>query len=517
MKKNALLVLSLLLCGCLLIFACRKDLNNYLLDRDSASSPLIESAKIWRLRNLTFDKANGTAPSKILKPHWQDAWQIKSSDGSLLLIVPTSEHFISNSDVKVRRFFVFTTKNGNVEKGRILELIGFKYNVEANLDLILKNIGSNISSDFSGSVIEYDINYRRLNSIGYLKGKKIDMAAEIINIGPDEIGHLYKSAQKKGGTGKLMLSGNNNLVMSQEDCPYVQPVFLNFPATLCQDGYVTVEHSFTYDPLTGCLLSETYTYMYQTCPGVSTSNPGQGSGSGSGSGSGTGSSNPDYGGNPGGGGSVQEQLADTDFDWSDISDNEVLTDPNADEEFDPFQNGPFPKVTNVIAKDKFVPFRTVNGEAVNCLTLSKEMLAKKGYTCSGYLPSTQTFQTFGQNGVNLNTTQKAITYLQSALSQGIPVLVGVDAFAGSSNADNVTDHFVVIVGSGVDPVKGNYFNFYDSSTNNSTKGTSDQNRLYYNSTTGKISGPTQTGYTSQASNPGHDYIVTQVRKSIPKP
>jgi hypothetical protein len=36
------------------------------------------------------------------------------------------------------------------------------------------------------------------------------------------------------------------------------------------------------------------------------------------------------------------------------------------------------------------------------------------------------------------------------------------------------------------PSNGKFFRFYDSSTINKAKGTSDDNKLYYNSTTGKI-------------------------------
>ena len=102
-------------------------------------------------------------------------------------------------------------------------------------------------------------------------------------------------------------------------------------------------------------------------------------------------------------------------------------------------------------------------------------------------------------------------YLVGALSKGIPVVVGVDNRPGSPNTDNSTDHFIVIVGMGTEPDGRKYFQFFDSSTENTFDGASRHNKLYYNSTSGKVSGKS---YSPYASYPGtHNYIMTQVRKS----
>lgn len=60
---------------------------------------------------------------------------------------------------------------------------------------------------------------------------------------------------------------------------------------------------------------------------------------------------------------------------------------------------------------------------------------------------------------------------------------------------------------------GKYFQFVDNATDNRSTGASYLNRLYYNSNTGKITG--KTAVEDYRNQPGmHDYIVTQVRKSI---
>ena len=95
---------------------------------------------------------------------------------------------------------------------------------------------------------------------------------------------------------------------------------------------------------------------------------------------------------------------------------------------------------------------------------------------------------------------------------GLPVMVGVDDAPGSplGNPDFTTDHFVVIVGSGTD-ANGNYFQFYDNASKYPVGGANPYNRLYYDPSTGKISGASSSGYAHQ---PGrYNYIITQIRKN----
>jgi hypothetical protein len=201
------------------------------------------------------------------------------------------------------------------------------------------------------------------------------------------------------------------------------------------------------------------------------------------------------------------------------SDNEILNDPDQTV-YQQYQDTDlWPTVDRVIPFEKFVPNRIdASGHDVNCLVLAKEQLAKAGYTCSGYLPGSQTFQTYKElTGVDLGVTKKAISYIISSLGKKIPVLIGVDNRVGTpsiKNEDKSTDHFVVIVAMGTDD-KGKYFQFMDSSTMIPATGASFSNRLYYNLPTGKITG--KTANIRYRSFPGmHDYIVTQVRKSIKK-
>ena len=141
---------------------------------------------------------------------------------------------------------------------------------------------------------------------------------------------------------------------------------------------------------------------------------------------------------------------------------------------------------------------------------SKEQLRVMGYQISSYYATGQTFQIYtAQNGVNNTALSQGLSYLKYALSNGIPVIVGVDDAPGhSGNLDSTTDHFIVIVGMGTDS-NGKYFRFYDNATGALSNGTSTLNKLYYNSSTKLISG------TSQAIpySTGLNYTITMIRKS----
>ncbi|WP_412468211.1 hypothetical protein [Pedobacter sp. KLB.chiD] len=205
--------------------------------------------------------------------------------------------------------------------------------------------------------------------------------------------------------------------------------------------------------------------------------------------------------------------------WSD-PDDEILFDPDQTAYQEYQDQAPWPTIDRVIPFEKYVPMRQIIGpdgnlKNVNCLILAKEQLGKVGYTCSGFLPGTQTFSIYTtQDGVNLTQPRKAISYMITSLSKKIPVLIGVDNRPGapSANKDNSTDHYVVVVAMGTDE-KGKYFQFMDSATNNPSTGASYSNRLYFDPSTGKITGKTAiVGYRTQAGM--RDYTVTQIRKSI---
>lgn len=169
-------------------------------------------------------------------------------------------------------------------------------------------------------------------------------------------------------------------------------------------------------------------------------------------------------------------------------------------------------ISNVIPKTQFIGWNRTLYPTWECMQYATEQIRRMGYQKSDYLATGQTFQIYtSQNGVNQTKLSQGLSYLKYALSNNIPVIVGVDNHSGSSNpkTDNTTDHFIVIVGMGTDTNGKKYFSFYDNASGIPDKGAHQNNRLYYNSSTGLISGTSQaTPYAT-----GLIYTITMIRKS----
>lgn len=197
-----------------------------------------------------------------------------------------------------------------------------------------------------------------------------------------------------------------------------------------------------------------------------------------------------------------------------IADPEVLEnyydDPSQFED-DPMLNTFFlmqnfwPAIPSVVSLNHFVRY-----DYRNCLQLAKEQIGKNGVRDLGYNSAFKIFDSTG--GPYPNVAKAGVEYTVSKLQQGIPVIAGVDYKPGSTsteNRDGKTDHFVVIVGMGQEVDGRKYFLFFDNATNWVSNGTNGENKLYFNETTGIITGKTS------VTNPTavYDYRITQIRKN----
>ncbi|RYE19869.1 MAG: hypothetical protein EOP45_11955 [Sphingobacteriaceae bacterium] len=189
------------------------------------------------------------------------------------------------------------------------------------------------------------------------------------------------------------------------------------------------------------------------------------------------------------------------------------------------QGTSWPTIEPVVNPTKFVKY---DGE--NCLILAKRQLAGLGFQISGYGAPGQTYNAnIYPGGVNISETKAGVAYMRGALQAGIPVIVGIDYMNGvpvdrngnPANPDLKTDHFVVIVGMGSD-ANGKFFRFYDSATAARVIGTSANNKLYYNETTGVISGTTEVAFAEafrrgvpqyRDNNNKVIYTITHIRRS----
>ena len=150
-----------------------------------------------------------------------------------------------------------------------------------------------------------------------------------------------------------------------------------------------------------------------------------------------------------------------------------------------------------------------------------------GYEISKYDALGSTYNINTAAGVSVTEAKKAAGYIKGALMANIPVIVAVDHSPGHpGNPDGKADHFVVIVGMGIDQY-GKFFRFFDNGTSNTWNGTSILNKLYFDSSTGLISGassapkPTDYSYyrypSNYQTNPEQagkaKFTVTHVRRS----
>jgi len=204
---------------------------------------------------------------------------------------------------------------------------------------------------------------------------------------------------------------------------------------------------------------------------------------------------------------------DADYDTGDDNNNTQGNYDNTNYSDYDDQTQTWPIIQNVISTSDFVGWNRILHPGWQCMDYAKAQILKKGNSISNYFDPGQTIQIYTDaNGVDKIAAKNGVGYLISALQRGIPVIVGVDDEPGSPNqgTDKTTDHFIVIVGTGID-ANGIYFTFYDNASGIRSQGTDANNKLYYNPTTGLITGKSQTDYAQVSYR--HDYIVTQIRKS----
>ncbi|MDR6570728.1 hypothetical protein [Chitinophaga ginsengisegetis] len=276
MKPRSLTIMSVIFGCCLIIFACRKEINNALHNRSEPPSVMLEAAKIWYLQHVSTEtsKQNGR-----LSPHWNDTWTVETTDNKTLMIVPASEHYVKDRSFNIRRFFIFTPDGRTIGDGRIVEFVGRNYNVDEDIDSLIKNYNQASIPGFSGSILQYDVNYSPLANSAYLQGYK--------QTDPNKVA-LFRSQRGKP-------PAETSVVMAKS-CTPVFISYVNFPLNIKPECTYTFWEEVTTNS-DGCVTSHTRTFISESCP-----NSGSGSG-GSGSGSGSGSSNPDP---PYGGGGQQQ-------------------------------------------------------------------------------------------------------------------------------------------------------------------------------------------------------------------
>lgn len=171
MKYSFLSAMTIISGSCLLFVACNKEMNDVIYDRKQVSPVLIEAAKKWDARHIDM-KAVSRSGYGLLTRQWENSWTVNTTDGNTLLVVSAPEHHVDNKDFSIRRFFIFRADGRTITDGRIIELVGRKYNVEDNLDFLLKNYNQDMITGFNGGILQYDVSYRFITDAVYVYGRK---------------------------------------------------------------------------------------------------------------------------------------------------------------------------------------------------------------------------------------------------------------------------------------------------------------------------------------------------------
>lgn len=283
MKKADFIRLSLAFAVLLLLFACRKDIDFVIQGKEKPSSAHLELAKVWHLQRLDKTKS----ASDQLAPRWDDSWNEQTVNGNDILVVPARENPVNNRDVKIRRFFIFTTIGQSISDGRIVEFVGLKYDVGENLRFLLKNHDRSAISGFSGAIIQYDVNYVQIGNAFYKDGQRISSETAIVT----QSGKVLQERSRQNLPKTMSLNAMSG------GCAPVGFEMIGFPEPI-PGCFYNITEVRVYDNDTGCLIEHLFIYNSHYCVGEES-----GTASGTGGGSGTsGEGAPEYGGGDHGGG-----------------------------------------------------------------------------------------------------------------------------------------------------------------------------------------------------------------------
>lgn len=150
---------------------------------------------------------------------------------------------------------------------------------------------------------------------------------------------------------------------------------------------------------------------------------------------------------------------------------------------------------------------------VACKKTCDDILQKNGLTSTSINNKYQTaLENNNHTALNINTeiSKTGVKYIDLQLDLGNPVQVGVDHSLndkGGKLNEGTTDHFIVIVGKSCENGKV-YYRFYEVGTGHESKGASENNRLYLDTSSYSLKGKTEYN--------GSTYTVSQIRKNVKK-
>lgn len=134
---------------------------------------------------------------------------------------------------------------------------------------------------------------------------------------------------------------------------------------------------------------------------------------------------------------------------------------------------------SVLQTDDFEGFNASDDKG--CLRRCDEMLANGGAERNDQKIIVMTNNNGGRAGTATNNSSTGIDAINNAIQNGKPIIVNVDYKNGTSSADEMGDHFIIISGGKIttnpDGSQTQIYNFFDPATSKLEKGTSSENTL----------------------------------------
>jgi hypothetical protein len=158
--------------------------------------------------------------------------------------------------------------------------------------------------------------------------------------------------------------------------------------------------------------------------------------------------------------------------------------------------------------------------ATSCFKAARAMAHTAGVEVLGPFDRIQVGRREDRQGhltvVDTEKAAEARTYLDTELTHGRPVVVGVSHTRTHYNVDGLTDHFVIVTSSGVDEEGHPYYTFHDPGTANVSRGqdSAPHNRFTVDEDTGMLYRP---GKRARGYITDRRYEVSMVRLNAPPP
>lgn len=163
------------------INSCKKDLR---MAPQAPSAALLSKAKqfyaekisIENEKNRKISSANSakgkTKQIARFPPLWESASTSVNAAGQHILSVPLAKYLIDNKEIDYERSVVFEENNGAIVSGGITEVLGTPQSISENGLLLATGSINAKEINFTGYIINYDLNYKQTNGRQFKDGKQ---------------------------------------------------------------------------------------------------------------------------------------------------------------------------------------------------------------------------------------------------------------------------------------------------------------------------------------------------------